>query len=253
MRSNMGRIMRGACIGIFLGVVGGVGLSYGLHFKSIIEGNMESKYTDEVVNVFAENGQSDINIDADGLLTANTNPPECTSLEDVILRFHVKANSNSDEDIALKYAVRDAVLMEIGGELEGNKTRQEVMDYLAANLWHIQDIAADVVAKQGFAYPINVYISNDYFPIRQYGDMVFPAGEYQALRIDIGQAEGENFWCVLYPMTCYTYDSAAVITNEDAEEIARCISPEEYEKLFVNREVKKDKVKVRFKILDWLL
>lgn len=249
MRSNMGRIMRGAFIGIFIGVVGGLGLSYGMHFKNIIDGNMANKYTDNVVNVFGENEQTD----ADALLTANTNPPECTSLEDVILRFHVKANSNSDEDIALKYAVRDAVLMEIGGELEGNKTREEIMDYLTANLWHIQDIAADTVEEKGFAYPVNVYISNDYFPMRQYGDMVFPAGEYQALRIDIGQAQGENFWCVLYPMTCYTYESAAVLTNEDAEEIARCISPEEYEKLFVTREVKKDNVKVRFKILDWIL
>ncbi|MCM1399294.1 MAG: stage II sporulation protein R [Clostridium sp.] len=251
MKSNMGRIMRGACIGIFLGVVGGLALSYGMHFKNIVDGTMADKYTDDVVNVFAKEEQSDTN--ADILLTANENPPECSSLEDVILRFHVKANSNSDEDIALKYAVRDAVLMEIGGELEGNKTREEVMDYLSANLWHIQDIAAGTVAEKGFAYPINVYISNDYFPMRQYGDMVFPAGEYQALRIDIGQAQGENFWCVLYPMTCYTYESAAVITNEDAEEIARCISPEEYEKLFVNREVKRDKVKVRFKILDWIL
>lgn len=247
-RSNAGRIARGAVIGIFLGVVGGIGLSYGIHFKNILEGNMMAKY-DDAAEVF---GVNDDGTDAVELKTANTNPPECTSLQDAILRFHVKANSDSSEDIALKYAVRDAVLMEIGGELEGNHTKEEVLLYLSENLEQIQEIAVRTIDEAGFTYPVNVYISNDYFPIRQYGDMVFPAGEYQALRIDIGVAQGENFWCVLYPMTCYTYDSAAVITKEDAEELERCLSAEEYEKLFINREVDKKDVKVKFKLLEWL-
>lgn len=247
-RSNAGRIARGAIIGIFLGVVGGVGLSYGIHFKNILEGNMMAKY-DNAAEVFSVN---DDGADASALKTANMNPPGCTSLQDAILRFHVKANSDSDEDIALKYAVRDAVLMEIGGELEGNHSKEEVLLYLSENLEEIQEIAVRTIDEAGFTYPVKVYISNDYFPIRQYGDMVFPAGEYQALRIDIGAAQGENFWCVLYPMTCYTYDSAAVITKEDAEELERCLSPEEYEKLFINREVDKKDVKVKFKLLEWL-
>lgn len=246
MKSNAGRIARGALIGIFLGVMGGVGLSYGLHFKDILSGNVMTRY-ENAEQVFAVDSEND-----GAQKISNPNPPECTSLDDAILRFHVKANSNSDEDIALKYAVRDAVLMEIGGELEVNKTKEEAVEYLTQNLEHIQEIAVNTIDEAGYTYPVKVYISNDYFPIRQYGDMVFPAGEYQALRIDIGAAQGENFWCILYPMTCYTYDSAAVITKEDAEELERSLSCEEYEKLFINREVGRKDVKVKFKFLEWL-
>lgn len=246
MKSNAGRIARGALIGIFLGVVGGVGLSYGLHFKNILSGNVMTRY-ENAEQVFAVDSENDST-----QKISNPNPPECTSLDDAILRFHVKANSNSDEDIALKYAVRDAVLMEIGGELEANKTKEEAVEYLTQNLERIQEIAVNTIDEAGYTYPVKVYISNDYFPIRQYGDMVFPAGEYQALRIDIGAAQGENFWCILYPMTCYTYDSAAVITKEDAEELERCLSEEEYEKLFINREVGRKDIKVKFKFLEWL-
>ena len=131
-------------------------------------------------------------------------------------------------------------------------SRDEVMIYLTQNLNSIEMIARTVIVENGFSYNIDAYISDEYFPIRQYGDMVLPAGQYQALRIDIGEAKGENFWCILYPMMCYSVDTAAVVSKEDGKELARSLSDEEYEKLFIERDVEKQDVKVKFKFLEWL-
>lgn len=234
-----GRIIRGAVLGIALGIIGGIGLANMLYAKKSLAPK------DKVVEVF----ETEV---AQVVTDANLNPPECSSLDDCVLRFHVKANSNSRQDIALKYAVRDAVLAKFGGDLEKNTSMQEAVDFISDNLTRIEEIAVKTIYEAGYSYPVKVYIANDYFPIRQYGDMVFPAGEYKSLRIDIGEAKGENFWCILYPMTCYTYDSAAVLTDEDEKKFEDKLSREDYERLFVKRDVKKDEVKLGLKLFKWL-
>lgn len=251
------KIIRGAFIGIILGVVAGVALSGGMYLKKIIDSNNQSILTadEAAAQVFYEDSEAlytDMAGATDAVYDINTDPPECTDLQDAILRFHVRANSNRDEDIAIKYAVRDAVLTELGGEITGDKTRDEVLLYLSNNLEHIEETALKAIHEAGYGYTVKVYISNDYFPIRQYGEMVIPAGVYQALRIDIGLAEGENFWCLLYPMMCYTIDSGAVVSKEDGERLASELTAEQYEKLFLDRDVEDNGVEVRFKLLEWL-
>lgn len=236
------RIFRGSIIGIFLGLCGGIVLSYVFRFKQLAEKKNEAYIAvdGEETNVIETN-------------TDNvTYGPECHDLQDVVLRFHVKANSNSDEDLALKYAVRNAILYEFGDTLQSDMSRDEVISYLEENLDVIEEIAVLTMNNLGYSYPVDVYISEDYFPIRQYGEMVFPAGYYEALRVDIGQAEGENFWCLLYPMTCYPLDTGAVVSKEDEEKLQEVLSEEDYEKLFVEREVEEDEVKIKLKFLEWL-
>lgn len=237
MRSSYGKIARGALIGVVLGCIGGIGIANTIYVNKHLKTDTSSK---QVMAYY----------DSSGRIEENDNPPKCSNLEDVILRFHVKANSNSEADIDLKHKVRDTVLMKIGGQLKGNKSMDEVVEYLSGNLEFISEIAAEVVDENGFDYPINVYISNDYFPIRKYGELVLPAGMYKALRIDIGQAKGENFWCILYPFNCYTYEAAAVVDSDMKKTLKRKITDEEYEKLFVKRDVKKENVKIRFKLLE---
>ncbi len=246
------KIIRGAFIGGFLGIVLGMLISYTVHFygkgKTIDPVNLvESAY----VSVFNDEGV--ISPDsAYGGGSLNFNPPECNDLEDVILRFHVKANSNSEEDIALKYMVRDAVLTHIGGELDGNVTRDEILSYIRLHLDEISELARETITKAGYDYDVNAYISNDFFPIRQYGDMVIPAGNYQALRIDIGDADGENFWCILYPMMCYTVDCGAVVSKSDEKKLESELSEEDYKRLFVDHDTGDNEVKIKFKFLEWL-
>lgn len=236
------KIVRGSVIGIFLGVSLGICISYAVRFKELADKrndtymvlNNQSKDVIEISDDIGQYGEF------------------CDDLQDVILRFHVKANSNSDEDLSLKYSVRDAILYEYGNILQSDMTREEVINYLENELDHIKDVAVRTISNLGYNYDVNVYISKDYFPIRQYGEMVFPAGYYDALRVDIGAAQGENFWCILYPMMCYPLDTGAVLSKEDEEIMQEILSEEDYDKLFIKRDVKESEVKIKFKFLEWL-
>lgn len=248
------RIARGACTGIFLGVVCGIAISCLIHMKAIIDYNAKRMSLDNdnsYEGTFSESEMGEESMEVFGEDAVVTTVDE-GSLQDVVFRFHVRANSNSEEDLALKYKVRDTVLAHFDTAGFKEKSRDEVMLYLMENLNSIEMIARTVVTENGYNYNVEAYVSDEYFPIRQYGDMILPAGQYQALRIDIGEAQGENFWCILYPMMCYSVDTAAIISKEDGEELKRSLSEEEYEKLFIEREVDKEDVKVKFKIFEWL-
>lgn len=268
------KIIRGTLVGGFLGIVCGLALSYVTFFVKVYNRGEEtiseqiagSPYIsvmsmDNNATAYYDLGDAvaeddmEVEITPDPCLPGrdvDINPPACDDLEDIILRFHVRANSNSEEDLELKYAVRDAVLKKIGTELDGDYTRDEVLAYVTEHMDEIEDIATGVLRDAGYDYPVEVYISNDYFPIRQYGEMVLPAGNYQALRVDIGAAEGENFWCILYPMMCYTLDSGAVVSHEDEEVLEEVLSEEDYRKLFVDCDTGDNTVEIRFKFLDWI-
>lgn len=174
------------------------------------------------------------------------------TLGDSLLRFHVRAHSDSQVDIELKYKVRDKVLESIEENMNQCQTKEEAVEYIIDNLDYIEEISVEALREAGFGYPVEAYITKDYFPIRQYGDMVLPAGYYDALRIDIGMAEGENFWCLLYPTMCIPREAGAIITEDGKEELRSELSDEEYEKLFVERQVPEEDVEIRFKFIEWL-
>ncbi len=248
------RIARGALLGIFLGVICGVALSSLIYMRNIVTHNTADMTTENTYtynSAFNENGVMEENVDVFGEDAVVATIDE-GALTDVVFRFHVRANSNSGEDLELKYKVRDKILEYLDTEAFREMSRDEVMIYLTENLNSVEMLARTVIVENGFSYNVEAYISDEYFPIRQYGDLVLPAGQYQALRIDIGEAQGENFWCILYPMMCYSVDTAAIVSKEDGEELKRNLSDEEYEKLFIERDVKDEEVKIKFKFLEWL-
>lgn len=177
---------------------------------------------------------------------------EQDTLGDSLLRFHVRANSNSDVDIALKYQVRDAVIAGLEKGLKNCTTLDEAKAYVMDSLGMVEDIALDTLSASGYNYAVNVYLTNDYFPMRQYGDMVLPAGYYEALRVDIGLANGENFWCLLYPTMCVPVEAGGVITREGQQELEKALTVEEYDKLFVKKEVPEEDIEIRFKLWDMI-
>ena len=267
------KILKGAMVGILLGVCGGILLTSVLHIagggsvRDVVslfrEGNMKmlfagQKMSDEdlaeLEAVFGDAGMA--RICAGGKETAEGSADvyedALKSPEDVIVRFHVRANSESEEDLALKYEVRDAVLAELADGLETVEDDGAALRYIMQKLPDIRQAARAVVDEAGYDYTISAYIVREEFPIREYGELVLPAGTYRALRVDIGAAKGENFWCMLYPMMCYTMDAGAVVDSEDTEKLAQALDEESYEKLFVKREAKPGDVKVKLKILEWL-
>ena len=267
------KILKGAMVGILLGVCGGILLTSVLHIagggsvRDVVslfrEGNMKMLFAGQKIS---EEDQAELEAvfgDADmarsgvgGTETADDSADvyedALKSPEDVIVRFHVRANSDSEEDLALKYEVRDAVLAELADGLETVEYDGATLRYIMQKLPDIRQAARAVVDEAGYDYTISAYVVREEFPIREYGELVLPAGTYRALRVDIGAAKGENFWCMLYPMMCYTMDAGAVVDSEDAEKLAQALDEESYEKLFVKRDAKGDNVKVRLKILEWL-
>lgn len=274
------KILKGAMVGILLGVCGGILLTSVLHIagggsaRDVVSlfraGNMKMLFADQEISeedqaeleaVFGDAGMARSSAggtetaegmygNADG--SADVYEDALKSPEDVIVRFHVRANSDSEEDLALKYEVRDAVLAELADGLETVEDDGAALRYIMQKLPDIRQAARAVVDEAGYDYTISAYIVREEFPIREYGELVLPAGTYRALRVDIGAAKGENFWCMLYPMMCYTMDAGAVVDSEDTEKLAQALDEESYEKLFVKREAKGDNVKVRLKILEWL-
>lgn len=116
------------------------------------------------------------------------------------LRFHVRADSDKKEAQERKLIVRDAVLRYLKDDVDNAESAQELEKCLAAKTAEIAQVAAN--AADGT--PVQVYFTRERFPIRRYGTAIFPAGEYRALRVDIGKAGGHNWWCAFYPNLCYT-------------------------------------------------
>ena len=125
-----------------------------------------------------------------------------SELADKVVRLHVLANSDSEEDQALKLKVRDAVLAQSSETLQGITGREEACRRLTALLPELEKTAREVIAANGYAYGVRVELSETSFPTKTYDGFALPAGEYLALRVLIGEAAGQNWWCVVFPPLC---------------------------------------------------
>lgn len=149
-------------------------------------------------------------------------------ISEKVLRLHVLANSDTASDQALKLAVRDRILEEYGARLSACQTKAESMAYLQNSRAEIAKIAETEVAQQGYDYDVTVSVVREDFPEKQYGDLVFPAGVYDALRVEIGAAKGHNWWCVLYPQMCYVDATWSEPTEESHIRLQNTLTEEEY-------------------------
>ena len=123
------------------------------------------------------------------------------ALADKVVRLHVVANSDSEADQALKLRVRDAVLAQAEPLLRG-RDRAESLSVLRDALPDLGQAAAETVAQEGYTYPVRVSVEEAWFPTKEYGDFALPAGTYTALRVEVGAAQGQNWWCVVFPPLC---------------------------------------------------
>lgn len=145
-----------------------------------------------------------------------------------VVRFHVLANSDTEEDQNLKLAVRDKVLQEYGGLLQNCESKEETLAALEDAKQEICETAAAEVLAQGYDYPVRVSLVREEFPFKKYDDLIFPAGVYDALRIEIGAAEGQNWWCVLYPQMCFVDAAWGYSTEESHTRLQNTLTEEEF-------------------------
>lgn len=156
---------------------------------------------------------------------------EQTQLADRVIRFHVIANSNSQEDQELKLQVRDAVLAATEDFYPQGADLETARAAVSSHLGELARTGQETVEAAGYSYPVTASLERCWFPTKEYDGFALPAGEYTALRVVIGAGEGENWWCVAFPPLClgaasgtvdqaaaagyFSEDQAALITEED--------------------------------------
>lgn len=146
-----------------------------------------------------------------------------------VFRFHVLAESDSREDQAVKLKVRDEVIGYMESAMPENISVEETKTWAKEQLGEIEKIAEDVLQKEGFDYGAKAQVTACYFPDKTYGDVFFPKGIYDALRIELGEAKGQNWWCVLYPNLCFTDAAYSVVDEEGHQELEKVLTDDEYE------------------------
>lgn len=169
-----------------------------------------------------------------------------TDIQNSVFRLHVIANSDSDEDQNLKYIVRDKVLEYISSISDSSMTKDEVIALANKNINEIQKIAEDTIHENGYDYSVKLNIGNFSFPTKKYGDITFPAGFYDALKIEIGEAKGHNWWCVMFPPLCFVDVTSGIVPDESKQTIRDNLSEEEYKLLSENS----GNMNFKFKIVE---
>lgn len=153
-------------------------------------------------------------------------------IADQILRFHVIANSDSDEDQALKLEVKEALLAVLNDSPAESK--EEMIAYIQEHQEDLCAAAQEILQKKGKDHPVRIILTNTYFPTKIYGDLTFPCGAYDALRVEIGEAAGKNWWCVLYPPLCFADVTTGFVPEDSKEELKEVLTDEDYAGLEAN-------------------
>ena len=163
-----------------------------------------------------------------------------------IFRLHVVANSDTDEDQNLKLHVKTRIVDYLEDVLGEDRSLEATKEGVLTHLNEIEDTARQTIEEEGYDYPVTAAVEKTYFPDKTYGDCTFPAGEYEALNVKIGEAEGHNWWCVLYPSLCFIDESHGVVSEEKKEDLKEVLTEEEFLTI-LNDPKERDKVKIGFK------
>lgn len=170
-----------------------------------------------------------------------------SEIYDTVVRLHVLANSDSEDDQKLKLKVRDEIIGVVSPAVKDCASQSEAIAAIGGIMDDIENAAYDVISREGYEYDVTVKISEEYYPTKNYESCAFPEGEYVSLQVLIGDGEGKNWWCCLFPPLCLSAASAeAEDCNEDAF-IAVGLTEEQYKLI---TETDEPKYKLRFKILE---
>ncbi len=164
---------------------------------------------------------------------------ECSFIRENTLRLHILANSDSPADQALKLKIRDAVLSHSGELFSGCDTRQKMVSAAQEQLSDIQRIAEQTAMHNGYDLPVTVSVTDMFFETRRYDNVLLPAGTYTAVRIELGEAAGKNWWCVLYPPLCVSAAQTG-FTEEEAQISDSLLQQEEL-----------PRYRVRLAVVEW--
>ncbi len=169
-----------------------------------------------------------------------------------LVRLHVIANSDSKADQELKLKVRDEIIEYMKVQLANSKDINETRNIINNNLKNIEKVSHEVIVKNNSSYSVKATLGNYDFPTKVYGDVALPAGEYEALRVVIGDGAGANWWCVLFPPLCFCDATHGTIPDSVKKDLKTSLSNEEY-RLITSVDNDEDiPIKIRFKVVEFL-
>ena len=170
--------------------------------------------------------------------------------KDKLIRFHVIANSDSDEDQNLKLKVRDAIIDYLQPKLLESESIEESESIIKKEYSELEKISKNIILENGYNYDIQVGIDYSEFPTKQYSNVILPAGEYKALRIIIGEGKGKNWWCVMFPPLCFVDEQKGIIDKDTDDKLREILTEEEYELISQKTSKQMNRVQIKFKIVE---
>ncbi len=173
-----------------------------------------------------------------------------SNIENSVFRLHVIANSDTKEDQDLKYKVRDNLIEYMNSLCKDVTSKEEAIKISKLHEEDFLNIANNTIKENGYSYPVTIEFGNFSFPTKDYGDISLPAGYYDALRVKIGEAKGQNWWCVMFPPLCFVNVSSGIVPEESKELIKQELNDEEYSIV-----TKEDSSNIQFKIglIEWFM
>ncbi len=163
-------------------------------------------------------------------------------VKDIVIRFHVLANSDTNEDQNLKLKVRDAVINYLNPYLKDVEDKEESRRIIEDNQERVMEIAKEVIKNEGYNYDVTTEFGYENFPEKSYGNITLPQGNYEAFRVIIGKGEGHNWWCVMFPSLCFIdVSKGEVEQKESKDKLDKAVE-----------EGKNEEVEIKFKFLEFI-
>lgn len=171
-----------------------------------------------------------------------------SDISNTVFRLHVIANSDSEQDQNLKYLVRDNLLKYMNHICSDCTSKEEAIKIVEEHKADFKEIALNTIKENGFSYDVNINIGNFEFPTKNYGDISLPSGFYDALRVEIGSASGQNWWCVMFPPLCFVDISSGVVPDSSKEELQDKLSEEEFALISSDQN---SNIEFKFKLIEF--
>ena len=169
------------------------------------------------------------------------------NIADSVYRLHVIANSDSKEDQELKLKVKDELLSYMNIISKDSISKQEAMQIANEHKEEFMQIAEKIIKENGYDYKVKVQVGKADFPTKYYGDITLPAGTYDALKVQIGEAKGQNWWCVMFPPLCFVDVSTGIVPDNSKQKLKQSLDDEEYDLI---SKTDNNEILLKFKIVE---
>lgn len=174
-------------------------------------------------------------------------------VKDSLIRFHVIANSDTENDQNLKIKVKNQIISYLYPYLNESDSLLESRNIIKEKMIYVKQIAQKVISENNYSYDVKVQLSRENFPDKSYGDIILPQGDYEAFRVIIGQGKGKNWWCVMFPPLCFVDESKALVEYDKMEsKICDSIkrNKEVQSENDKQHDIKKPNIEIKFKIVE---